>query len=80
MSKGIDTQMILDAIPLDKWLSAKELGKITGFKSQKIGALISCRLINNFVERRSVRTNGGSVYEYRRLMMIDTDMQSARVM
>ena len=76
MSKGIDTQVILDAIPLDKWVSAKELGKITGFRSQKIGVLISFRLINTFVERRSASYDGENFYEYRRLMMIKTDMQS----
>lgn len=75
MSKGIDTQLILDAIPLDRWVSAKELGKITGFRSQKIGVLISFRLINTFVERRSVCYDGESFYEYRRLKMIDTDLQ-----
>ena len=63
--KGPKVMRILEAIPEDSWIRASDMKEKTGLNSHEIGCIISEYLLYDFVERRPVRVNGGSCYEYR---------------
>lgn len=56
---------IRDAIPDDSWVKASDIEEKTGIGARSVGGIISEYLLYAVVERRSVRVNGGSCYEYR---------------
>ena len=56
---------ILEAIPDDGWVRASYIEEKTGIKARSVSGIISEHLLYMVVERRSVRVNGGSCYEYR---------------
>jgi len=68
--KGSKVVKILEAIPDDGWFRASDMEEKTGLSVYEIGGIISEHLLYDVVERRSVRVNGGSCYEYRRFRMI----------
>ena len=63
--KGSKVGRILEVIPDDRWVKASEIGEKTGISAHIVGGIISQHLLYDIVERRSVRVNGGSCYEYR---------------
>jgi len=56
---------ILEAIPEDSWVKASYIEEKTGIRARSVSGIISEHLLYAVVERRSVRVNGGSCYEYR---------------
>jgi len=68
--KGPNVMRILEAIPDDDWVRASDMEEKTGLSAYKIGGIISMYLLYDVVERRPVRGNGGSCYEYRRFRVI----------
>jgi len=56
---------ILEAIPENSWVKASDVEEKTGLNAHEIGGIISEHLLYDVVERRPVRVNGGSCYEYR---------------
>ena len=63
--KGSKVKRILEAIPDVSWVKASDIEEKTGLSGHEIGAIISEHLLYDVVERKSVRVNGGSCYEYR---------------
>ena len=56
---------ILEEIPEDSWVRASDIEEKTGISARSVSGIISEYLLYAVVERRSVRVNGGSSYEYR---------------
>ncbi len=63
--KGPKVRRIREAIPDDGWVRASDIEEKTGISSRSVSGIISEHLLYDFVERRSVRLNGGDCYEYR---------------
>ena len=63
--KGSKVERILEAIPDDSWVKASYIEEKTGIGVHSVSPIISQHLLYKFVERRSVRVNGGSCYEYK---------------
>ena len=63
--KGAKVRRILEAIPDDGWVRASDMEEKTGLSAYEIGGIITMYLLYDVVERRPVRVNGGSCYEYR---------------
>ncbi len=63
--KGSKVRRILEEIPDDGWVRASDIEEKTGIRARSVSGIISEHLLYVVVERRSVRVNGGSSYEYR---------------
>ena len=63
--KESKVRRILEAIPEDSWVRASDIEEKTGIGARIVSGIISKQLLYDVVERRSVRVNGGSCYEYR---------------
>ena len=59
-------ERILEQIPCDRWVSAREIAEALGITSHAVGATISQQLFGIHVERRPRRPWGTRPYEYRR--------------
>ncbi len=64
-NKRSKVRRILEAIPEDSWVKASYIEEKTGISARSVSGIISEYLLYVVVERRSVRVNGGSSYEYR---------------
>ncbi len=67
---------VLEAIPLDRWVSAAEIAAVAGVSPHEVGALISIHLLGADVERRPTRSPWSSSYLYRRLRRVDASRRT----
>jgi len=63
LNLSVKTAEILGAIPLNKWVTSRDIALSTGYSPREIGATISYDLLNSFVERRP---SNHSAWLYRR--------------
>ena len=75
-SRGEAVEMILEAIPRDRWVSAAEIAAVAGVSPHEVGALISIHLLGADVERRPTRSPWSSSYLYRRLRYVDASRRT----
>lgn len=52
------SDMILELIPVDEWVSASEIAGSLGLSPQRVGTIIRERLLYQHVERRFIKKRG----------------------
>jgi hypothetical protein len=70
------TEVILEAIPCDRWVSAPEIAAETGISERRVSALIVSDLLGAYVERKPIRLDKREGYLYRRLHRVDASRRT----
>ena len=66
-SRSEAAEVILEAIPCDRWVSAPEIAAETGISDRRVSALIRRDLLGAYVERKPIRPDKRERHLYRRL-------------
>jgi len=67
-SKDLIRKMILDNIPYDEWILARDIAKKLELGSSVVARIISRDLLNVEIERKNMKSKyRGNIYFYRRL-------------
>ena len=71
-----EAAMILEAVPLDRWVTASEIAEAVGLTPNKVGGVIGSQLKGVYVERKK-KSPYERRYFYRRLPGVTIKRQEA---
>jgi len=68
-------ERILEAIPIDRWVTTAEIAAQVGVSAHEVAGLIRYRIPHASVERRRERSRTSSHYIYRRLARVGEEKE-----